>query len=632
MRLAEREPYTRDDRYRFDFPQLGQPTDELRYYDARKLAKIVRLEKKEKWEEALPLLESYVRNFRIGNFYEDTPLLWRLAQLYERVGKIEQAKALYRLTLKHHRGDVTRVKLYYDSMTELERDYYIPLDYYYELVEYRRNIDTLRPPRGVLLSMGDLINSPADDYAPTISPAGDMLLLSSKRNRAGLMGEKVNEDIFVSRNDGLGWDEAQPFVEINSPYNEGSAVLSPSGKMLYFVRCECRECYGNCDIFVADLQEDGTWDNVRNLGAGVNSQAWDSQPAFSSTGDTLYFASDRIGGFGLSDIYYTTRRENGTWTPARNLGPTVNTRRNEVSPFLHPRYDVLYFSSTGHLVNFGNFDIYKTYRGPGGKWGEPKNIGPLVNGPGSEYYFTIDDDARNLYYARSEDTDGDLDLFSFPLPMGAQPLARTRLRGTLTDTATGKPFQGIVSVIDLDNGIEVAPRALRSDGSFDFDLINNNNYLLIIQGEEFFRVEQLFKLDGDTIINVQAESVSSRKIRFTSLEFEQGRANILPEMHTDLDALLDFLVDNPTFRLKISGHTDSVGDKQKNQRLSQRRAEAIRKYLIGSKAVDSERIEAVGYGSERPIIWPEEKDEDRHTNRRVEFQLIAPDGGVESEG
>ena len=622
VRLADQKAAAAD--WEFNFPYLDQPSEELRYYDPRQLNKIVRLEKKEKWDQALPMLEEYVRNFRVGNFYNDTPLLWRLGQLYERLGRFDQAKAMYRLTLKHHRGDLSRVKLYYDSMTELERDYFIPLDYYYELVEYRRNIDTLQPPRGVLLTMGKLINSPTDDYAPTLNAASDVLLFSSKRHRSGLLGEKVNEDIFISRNDGLGWDEAQPFKEINTLYNEGSAVLAPDGQRLYFVRCECRECYGNCDIFVADRQTDSTWGNVRNLGPGVNSQSWDSQPALSHGGDTLYFASDRLGGFGLSDLYYTVRRKNGTWTPARNLGPTINTRNSEVSPFLHHKYDVLYYSSNGQLVNFGNFDIYKTYR-KGGHWNEPRNIGPLVNGPGSEYYFTIDGASRNLYYARSEATNGDLDIYSFPLPMGAQPLATTHLRGTLTDSATGKPFNGIVSVIDLDNSIEVAPRALRPDGSFDFDLINNNNYLLIIQGDEFFRIEQLFRLNGDTLINARAESVRSKKIRFTSLEFEQGQANILPDMHADLDAVFDFLVDNPTFELKISGHTDAVGDKKKNLDLSRRRAEAIRLYLIADGSIAPTRIEAAGFGSDRPIVWPEKNDDDRHTNRRVEFQLIPPE-------
>src|SRR5690606_24963859 len=103
-----------------------------------------------------------------------------------------------------------------------------------------------------------------------------------------------------------------------------------------------------------------------------------------------------------------------------------------------------------------------------GVWDEPKNIGPLVNGEGSEYYFTIDSKSKTLFYAKSESDPNDLDLQSFPVPMEAQPEAIVSLKGSLTDSNTGKPLKGIVSIIDLDEGVEVAPKFLRPDGSFDF--------------------------------------------------------------------------------------------------------------------------------------------------------------------
>ena len=198
---------------------------------------------------------------------------------------------------------------------------------------------------------------------------------------------------------------------------------------------------------------DSTWGNVHNLGKQVNSNAWDSHPSLSLTEDTLYFASDRLGGFGLSDIYYTVKNKKGEWQKARNLGPIINTRNNDVSPFYHHLHNVLYFSSSGQNLNFGGFDIYKSYKSEGGWWKEPQNIGPLINGPGSEFYFTIDKKSQNLYYARStENNISNLDLYSFPLPMEAQPLAITKFTGKLTNEDTGLPYYGVVSVIDLENG------------------------------------------------------------------------------------------------------------------------------------------------------------------------------------
>src|SRR6185436_9416820 len=160
---------------------------------------------------------------------------------------------------------------------------------------------------------------------------------------------------------------------------------------------------------------------------------------------------------------------------------------------------------------------------------------------GSENYFTIDSESQELYYARSESDPADFDLHSFPVPMEAQPEAVVQLKGSLKNTVTGKAFKGIVSIIDLDQGIEVAPKFLRPDGSFDFKLINKRNYLLIIQGDDFFRIEEIFFLDGDMEINKETEPLES-KIAFKSLEFESGKSDILEAMHQDLNKLGNFMI------------------------------------------------------------------------------------------
>ncbi len=607
----------------FDFPNLNKIPY---YYDGKLLSQINKYERDHQWEKAYPLLAQYVNNFGLQNFYRDTHMLWRLAKLIELLDDIEKAKFLYRLVLKHTRGDIKeirKVELYYDSLSKYDNDYYVPIEYYYELVEYRKSIDTLRPPVGVLLNMGSEINSPAEDYGPTLGLNNDLLLFTSKRNQRKVQVNRTiyNEDLYFShRVDGY-WEPAEALKKINTPYNEGSARLSKDGKKLYFSRCESPDSYGKCDIFLAELQADSTWGNVHNLGPNVNSTAWDSHPALSHGEDTLYFASDRIGGFGLSDLYFTYKLKDGTWAPSQNLGPTINTRQSEVSPFYHPIYNVLYFSSNGQLLGFGDFDIYKCYNF-GGRWAEPKNIGPLVNGKGSEYYFAIDSHSKELFYARSEEnTMKNLDLQSFPLPMEAQPLAITRFEGSVRDSITGNPFTGIVSVIDLDDAIEVAPKYLRPDGSYNFDLVKDHKYLVIITGEDFFRIERSFVLQGDTAINIETPALSLQKWAFASVEFEGSKATILPDMHADLNKVVDFMLDHPAFKLKISGHTDSDGDAASNLKLSQRRAEAIKAYIMKKGYITTERIEAIGYGSKLPIIKQELTDEHKKINRRVEFEI-----------
>ncbi len=596
------------------------------FYDKKELRKIKNYESRGDIQQWYSALYDYISNFGIQNFYKDTEMIWDLAKLSEQLGKKQESIDLYKLVLKHHRQDIDihQIQQHFDSIAGYERDQYVSLDYYYELVDYRKEVDTLQPPRGVLLNMGHLVNSKYSDYGPSLNINDSVLFFTSKRNDYEVaLDVRRNEDIFYSHKDEYGWIDAEPLKEINSIFNEGSACISKDGRYLFFSRCDAPDTYGNCDLFAAEMMDDGKWGNVTNLGSHINSNAWDSHPSLSHTGDTLYFASDRIGGFGLSDIYYTYREKSGEWSEAKNAGPFINTRDNEVSPFYHPVHDVLYFSSNGHLLNFGEFDIYKAYR-LGRFWGEPKNIGPLVNNEGSEFYFTIDAESKNLFYAKSIENDMEnLDLYSFPLPMGAQPLATATLTGSVADMETNDPFtSGIVTVIDLENGIEVAPRKLSPQGTFRFNLINNTQYLLIIQSSEFFRIEEFFTLVGNMEINKYTESIASR-MEFESIEFDLESSDLKPSMFTDLDKLAIFLLDNIDFKLRISGHTDSYGTPEYNLKLSKERAEAIMEYLVYFGNVPRARIEAEGYGSTQPIV-EELTEEDRQLNRRVEFELYRP--------
>ncbi|HET8859023.1 OmpA family protein [Marivirga sp.] len=607
----------------FYFPNVNQ----INYFqDENELNKINRAREGQHWERLKKLLEDYVMQFATENFYKDTRLIWQMAKLEELYGDLERAKSLYRLALKHHQSkiDLRQMEIFLDSVKLEQTDDYVPIDYYYELVDFRKSIDTLVPPRGILLSMGKQINSNMEDYAPALTLDNKTLIFTSKRSISGnLLSNESNEDLYISVQEEGMWQEAVQLRGVNSQYNEGSSTLNAEGNQIIFARCGSPNGFGNCDLYETHLQEDSTWSKARNFGTNINSKAWDSHPSLSVTGDTLFFASDRIGGFGLSDIYFSVKGNDGEWTTAKNLGPIINTRGNEVSPFIHPKHKILYFSSNGHLLNFGGFDIYKT-RALDFLWREPQNIGPLINTESDEYYFTIDSESEDLFYAgNSSMRSSNLDLFSFPLPMEAQPGANTKVSGVVKDTVAGKPFRGIVSIVDLENGIEIAPKFTKEDGSFEFNLINNANYVLVVQSDELFKLEEMFFLTGDTIINKNVDPMAS-KIRFKSIEFEENSADLRPDMYYDLDKVVDFLLDYPEFKLRISGHTDSSGDEIANKSLSQKRADVIRDYIILLHPVQADRVVAEGLGNSQPIVKDEKTDNDRRLNRRVEFEIYRP--------
>ena len=609
------------------------------YHDDYELALIKKYKDENELDKLYVMLYQYVTSFGIDNFLEikDMDLLWELAMLAEKRQNYDLATELYRLLLKHHRGDIRKAIRHYDSLTRYEKDKFVDIDKYYALVDLRRHIDTLSPPEGALLNMGEEINSKFEDYGVTISRNSKSLIFTSKRKRN--MGKtkdlkpQINEDIYIAdKTEEDYWATAKPFANINTRYNEGSPCITDDGKMLIFARCHAPEGLGNCDLMVSYKENDSTWTEPENMGENINSYAWDSHPSLSVTEDTLFFASDRKGGFGGTDIYFSVKDRWGNWSKAQNIGAVINSQKDEVSPFMHAIYGVLYFSSNGQLVNFGDFDIYKSYLTKKG-WSEPQNIGPLVNGVGSEVYFTIDSKSENLYYSRSEMDkskvkskvknskrfDDDSDIFSFPLPMEAQPIATVKFSGRITEETTGETFEGMVTVIDLDDKIEVAPKYLREDGTFQFNLINRKKYMLIVRGENFFRLEEVFFLDSAKTLNLKTKSI--KNVTFQSIEFDGGSANLKPEMENDLHLVIDFLISNPDFRLRIVGHTDTKGNAQKNKELSQKRADAIKNYIVSYGKLEQDRVVAIGMGSQKPIISPETNEVDKKLNRRVEFEL-----------
>lgn len=601
----------------FEFPNISKVEF---YYNKKKINRLMYFINDNQPYEAYVVLRDYVRNFGVENFRKTSGLIWDLARYSKVYGQPGEALQLYKLAIKHYTEGMDTTLLFkeYDSLERDKARYYVPIEYYRKLVDARKDVDTMIAPRPNVMNMGLDVNSDKEDYGPTIGNVDDLLLFTSKRTIKNTIPPTYDEDIFYSVKQYDVWQPAVPFRKINTSNNEGSACLSLDGKTLIFSRCNAPGSIGNCDLYSATLQQDSTWGNIQNMGKAINTVGWESHPSLTHTGDTLFFASNRVGGFGLSDIYYSIKNKNGQWGNAINAGPVINTRNSEVSPFFHHKNNVLYFSSDGHTINFGRFDIYKSDL-TNGIWGEPRNTGPLVNGKADEYYFTIDSESINLYFARSSEREpNNLDLHSFPVPMEAQPGALAKIFGSLKNRE-GKPIHGIVSVIDLEHGVEIAPKYTREDGSFDFDLIDHRNYLLIVQGDEFFRMEDVFFLEGEAEFNKVAEPID-RKIAFKSIEFESGQADILDTMKMDLAKVGNFMLDNPDMKLNISGHTDSNGEPQFNLELSQKRADAIKEYLVVHFNLDEFRISSVGYGSRRPIV-KELTDNDRQINRRVEFEI-----------
>ncbi len=633
--LDRRDPITGG--YYLNFPNLQkrkwihngktQESESFYFYNPKELKKIKEAESKNDLESLDKLLLNYIHNFGIKNFKIDVDLIWKYAQLMELKNDTTKALYFYNLALKNHSKYYDPVKLHFDRLKEKVKSDYVDLDQYYRIVQARAKIDTLIPPKGVLLKMGDNINSKFPEYAPFIHPNNKLMIFTSKRSPMAMvagMDFEQHEDIYFVTEDYQfgGWTIAEKFIDaINSRYNEGSACLNWEGNLIIFSRCNSPDGFGVCDLYSAEFI-DGKWQNVKNLGPNINTSAWESHPNLSPDGKTLFFSSNRGDGFGRCDIWKSELLPNGEWGKAQNLGPTINTLEDEVSPYFHSINSTLYFSSTGHLNSFGGFDIFKS-RWLDNHFEEPRNLGPLINTPKDEYYFSIDGKGEKIFYAHQQEKPANnFDIFSFPMPMGARPDAITTLSGYLIDSVTKQPLKGIIIAIDLEQGIEIEPKILNPYGYFEFELINQRKYQLLVIGDHLLRIKEDKPLIADSNFYLVAQAVKNEKpIVFDGLEFAKNKAEITEDIAFKLDYLVEFLKKYPFCRIKISGHTDAEGDEQYNQKLSLLRAENIKEYLQEHTGIiDDKIITTQGYGKNQPL-YPNNTEENRKKNRRVEFEI-----------
>lgn len=268
----------------------------------------------------------------------------------------------------------------------------------------------------VLRNAGETLNTKLVDYSPSVTADGLALYFVSNGFTGG--ETKGDHDIFASlKFDPKGLDFSPPVPlpsPINSQENEGVVSISPDGKMFFYTACNRKEGYGDCDIFQCNF--DGTnWGDIL-IHAQLNSNVWDSQPAVANDGKHLYFVSTfNQPGYtvGHADIWFSAMKEDSTWNIPNNLGKPINSVYEEDSPCLMRNDSLLIFSSD-RPGGYGGFDFYASYRQPNGTWGEPINLGPFINSKKDDRFISSSADGSVIYFA-SERTDvgnyGQIDIF-----------------------------------------------------------------------------------------------------------------------------------------------------------------------------------------------------------------------------
>ena len=370
---------------------------------------------------------------------------------------------------------------------------------------------------------------------------------------------------------------------------------------------------------------DNGWSEPLNLGGIVNSEQWDAQPCLSPDKRDLYFTSRRPGGLGGSDIWVTHMQPNGRWSEPENMGPQINTAEDEACPFIHADNQTLYFTSSGH-VGYGNMDLFLIRRTTDGKWGIPENLGYPINTIDNEGTLFIAADAKTAYYAsdRREGKGAD-DIYSFELRPDIRPNKTLWIKGKVYDQKTKNGLPSTVELIDLASKQTISRVQTDETGNYLITLPIGKDYAFSVNRKNY-----LFYSDNYSLKDKAPDSTYQKDIPLQPIEvnatvvlknifFDVNKFDLKPESQVELDRLVQLMIDNPTVKIQVEGHTDNVGNAADNLKLSDNRAKAVMSYLV-SKSIKAERITAKGYGATKPVA-DNGTDAGRAQNRRTEIKI-----------
>jgi outer membrane protein OmpA-like peptidoglycan-associated protein len=469
-------------------------------------------------------------------------------------------------------------------------------------------------------NLGPNVNSPLNDYFPGVTADGEILIFTRLINGN-------NEEFFISKKEGASWGPARNMGHpVNTPQNEGTISLSSDGQYIFFTGCNRPDGEGSCDLYFSALDGD-TWRKPQNLGFPINTRAWDSQPSVSFDGKTLYFSSARPGGFGESDLWYSTYSK-GKWSAPINLGPEINTTGSEQAPFIAKDDQTLYFISDGH-DGMGEMDIFMSRRQADGSWGKAMNLGYPINTHQQEMCISISADGETAYIASQRPEGlGGLDIYAFNLYPEARPKKVAFVSGVVYDAKSLKKLQARIELIDLETGKPVIESSSNKlTGNFLFCLTGNKNYALNVSKEGYLFYSENFSLQEQSaakplLLDVPLNPIiAGEKMVLRNVFYDIDKYDLKPESKIELDKVVALLNQNPTMRIEIGGHTDNTGLKQRNIELSNNRAKSVVDYLI-TKGISAQRLSYKGYADNQPIS-DNKTEEGRKLNRRTEFKIIS---------
>lgn len=568
--------------------------------------------------ESIPYYEASLKTGRA-----DESIKFYLAHAYRTVGEYDKARKLYEEYIEEgeDRSRKSAAKAYLDNLDEVEK--ITSKKTYFEL----SNLEKLNTPNaeyGTVFFNQEMVFT-TDRDSENIYPA-------TGKGFTGIYTYNLNADSA----------SAMPFgEEFNTDKrHEASATFSTDGKVMVFARGNDGRKKGDQDVnlYISKLNKNG-WSQPELLQIS-DPNAWDACPAFSPDGKTLYFASNREGGRGGTDLYMSAMDRRGNFRRVRNMGRVLNTPGNEMFPYVSDDRK-LYFASDGH-AGLGGLDVFEAVRD--GREVVVTNMGSPLNSSYDDFGLIFINEKEGYITSNREGGKGDDDIYKFINNSPDFKVANYFALGLVRDGASGEPLPGAKVKMKDSQGNTIFEGTANEEGIFRHPVNTGQNYTVIAEAEGYLTANDVFSTIGETVPQEELPDFENdidikyaiglikkevnKVIVLENIYYDYNSSEIRDDAAQELDKLITLLKDNPDMRIELSSHTDARGDDKYNQKLSQKRAESAVDYMA-SNGISEQRMIPKGYGESRLIVENAQSEEEHQRNRRTEFKILGFD--VEQE-
>lgn len=613
-------------------------------------------------------IEKYRKAYRSPKLRkEKADIAFRVAESYYHISDFAKALVWYKNSIKQKNSDPLCMLHYADCLKATQK-YEDALVWYQTYLgvkpddQYAKNgveackeaKNWLDKPSRYMVTVVKELNSKDNDYCPVFAGSRDneVILTSTReittgRKKSNITGTRY-ADLFTSKFEiqKQKWETPKLLEEnmvINTINDEGAATLSDRGDLMIFTRCRYDKSKDlGTELLVAN-QSRGDWSEPTLLEL-VGDSLIAAHPSLSSDGSTLYFVSDRPGGYGGKDIWMARGKGNSFDNPI-NLGPEINTPGDEMFPCIRENGE-LYFSSN-YLPGLGGLDIFKAVKDEKSIW-KVENMKAPINSPGDDFGITFNKGEidKGLFSSNRKGSKSD-DIYSFYLPPKI-----FNASGEIFNKETNQRIDGAMVRIIGTDGTNLKVRA--NGGRFQYKLKPETEYVLAAFKDGYLndkaRLSTIGLEDSKDYKYIFKLAPTDQPIKVNNINYAFGSYEITEESKAALDTVVQLLVLNPTIKIELMAHTDFVGSDQFNSELSQKRAQSVVDYLI-SKGITPARLVAKGYGETWPkkvtreiakqYDWlkrgdelteefilklpPDQQEIAKAINRRTEFRVLSND-------